>query len=112
MSKRINQSAFTAYYEWQRLDRLGRPIDLDRAGFTQPDTITITHMVDGRENSVHIVPDQTIFRPEWALFYTIIPGFKENLLNRSTLEGHVIYSTFAKCLAGNPQITWKELLNE
>ena len=81
-------------------------------GFYTTDTIIIKHTADdGRENSAYIVPDQGIFGPEWALFYTI-PGFKKNLLTRFNLTDHMIYSTFAKYLQGKAKVIWEELLNK
>ena len=108
MSELIKESSFSAYYKWQRLDRLGRPVN--QTGFTQPDTLKINHTVsEGREQSAYIVPDQGINGPEWALCYTI-PGFKENLLTRFSLTNSAIYSTFAKCLQGKAKSTWEELM--
>ena len=110
MNKLIKAGVFSAYYKWQRTDRVGKPINC--TGFTQPDTIKINHTTgDGREHSAYIVPDQGVQGPEWALYYTI-PGFKDNLLTRFTLMNHAIYSISTKCLQGKPQVVREELLNE
>ena len=111
MSDLIKTRAFSAYFKWHKLDQLARPIDKDCTGFTQPDTITTNHTVNGCKHSAFIVTDQAIYGPEWSLQYTT-PGFKENFIEQFNLEGQLIYSTFAKCLQDKAHMVWNKLITE
>ena len=94
MANLIKTCPFGPWKPWLKLGADGRPEETKK-GFNQPNTIEITHTVNGREQTAKVVSHGGFYGPEWAYDYTI-PQFTKNVVKRWDINGREHYEKFAQ----------------